>query len=362
MITVSDLPGLAKHLEARDPHDLGKGDVDLENVQNFALASTAEARAGSSNTKYMTPLLTKYAIEELTSEEGLANHLKASNPHNISKSTIGLDKVQNYTMSNAVEARAGTRNDVYMTPQRVKEAFEALVDTDALDNHLKASNPHSITKTTVGLSDVQNYAVASTSEAQAGTRTDRYMTPQRVKDAIGALVDTDKIDNHLKASNPHGITKTTVKLSNVQDYPMATQNDATNGTRTDRYMSPKRVVQAVEKYINSNKEPAEKPWTLLRSGTESGSFFSSVDLRGKEVCFISSDVSNIDEIAVVKGFIPLVSGFSNDLQCYFANGYSDIEYRYSDRRISTNGDLGNRQVWYREASENAYPPMGTIKA
>ena len=203
MITVTDLPGLAKHLEATDPHDLKKGDVDLENVQNFPVASSAEAKAGGVNNKYMTPLLTKLAIEALTSNEGLDNHLKASNPHNISKTTVGLSDVQNYAVASSAEARAGGASNKYMTPVRVKEAITALVDLDGLSNHLKASNPHSITKTTIGLSNLQNYAVASSTEAKAGSRSDRYMTPVRVKEAISALVtggddwDVDAVDDGL---------------------------------------------------------------------------------------------------------------------------------------------------------------------
>lgn len=190
MITVTDLPGLAKHLDATDPHNLTKSDVDLENVQNFPVASSAEAKAGGVNNKYMTPLLTKLAIEALTSDEGLANHIKASNPHNITKSTIGLENVGNYPNASSSEAREGTRWDRYMTPMRVHEAIYALVDTDGLSNHLSASNPHNITKTTVGLSNVQNYAIASSTEAKAGSRSDRYMTPYRVKEAIDALASS----------------------------------------------------------------------------------------------------------------------------------------------------------------------------
>ena len=46
------------------------------------------------------------------------------------------------------------------------------------------SNPHSVTKSQVGLGNVQNYGIATQAEAEAGTSNTKYMTPLRVKQAI----------------------------------------------------------------------------------------------------------------------------------------------------------------------------------
>jgi len=43
-----------------------KTDVGLENVQNYGVATQAEAEAGTLDNKYMTPLKTKQAIVELS--------------------------------------------------------------------------------------------------------------------------------------------------------------------------------------------------------------------------------------------------------------------------------------------------------
>lgn len=50
------------------------------------------------------------------------------------------------------------------------------------------SNPHSVTKAQVGLGSVENYAISTQAEAQAGTVATKYMTPLRTKEAIAALV------------------------------------------------------------------------------------------------------------------------------------------------------------------------------
>lgn len=50
------------------------------------------------------------------------------------------------------------------------------------------TNPHSVTKTQVGLGSVQDYGIATQAEAEAGASNAKYMTPLRVKEAISEQV------------------------------------------------------------------------------------------------------------------------------------------------------------------------------
>jgi len=181
MITVKDIAGLAAHLDTKDPHALEKADVGLNNVLNYRVASSTEAKAGTSNTLYMTPLRSKELIDSLTAK--------------ITKSSLGLSNVVNYGIATQAEAEAGSVNTEYMTPLRVKQAIAKL--------HGGLSNPHGITKSTVGLGSVSNYSVASTTEATSGSSNSRYMTPLRVKQAIEAMASSggsweiDAVDNGL---------------------------------------------------------------------------------------------------------------------------------------------------------------------
>ena len=60
--------------------------------------------------------------------------------------------------------------------------------TAALETHKNnTSNPHSVTKSQVGLDSVENYGIATENEAKAGSVNNKYMTPQRTKQAIDAL-------------------------------------------------------------------------------------------------------------------------------------------------------------------------------
>jgi hypothetical protein len=64
-------------------------------------------------------------------------------------------------------------------------------DITTLEAHAAStSNPHSVTKTQVGLGSVENYAVASQAEAEAGVVSNKYMTPERTAQAIAELAPT----------------------------------------------------------------------------------------------------------------------------------------------------------------------------
>lgn len=99
---------------------------------------------------------------------------------------------------------------VFATVDDMNDAINGLdttlrqkIDTDiasvneALANHIQsANNPHSVTKTQIGLGNVENYGIATANEAKAGSINNKYMTPQRVKEAIegfGVISDGNTI-------------------------------------------------------------------------------------------------------------------------------------------------------------------------
>lgn len=49
-----------------NPHAVTKSQIGLGSVYNYGLATQAEAEAGTSSSKYMTPLRTKQAIDKST--------------------------------------------------------------------------------------------------------------------------------------------------------------------------------------------------------------------------------------------------------------------------------------------------------
>jgi hypothetical protein len=235
---------LATHVTRTDnPHEVTKSQVGLGSVENYGIASTGEATLGTSDIKYMTPLKVKTVVDVVSAS--LVSHTaNQSNPHNTTKSQIGLFNVQNYDVATAVEAQNGTVNDKYMTPLRVKQAITALASVDLTTHLMDTANPHSTTKAQVGLGSVDNFQVASQLEAEAGLLTNRFMTPQRVAQAVTAQVGQSFVD-HLNATNPHGVTKDQVNLGNVDNYVTSSQVEAEAGDLNTRFMTPLRTKQAI---------------------------------------------------------------------------------------------------------------------
>lgn len=70
------------------------------------------------------------------------------------------------------------------------------------------SNPHSVTKSQVGLGSVSNYGLATQAEAEAGTSSSKYMTPLRTKQAIDKFKPTklSELENDIGAGGGIKIT------------------------------------------------------------------------------------------------------------------------------------------------------------
>lgn len=173
---------------ADNPHAVTKAQVGLSIVENYDVATKLEAEEGVSGVKYITALGAAQAIEHQSLIPLRAHTNDAANPHNVSKDQVGLGIVENYDIASKAEAETGTLNSKYMTPLRTAEAidFQALVP---LRTHTgDFDNPHSTTKAQVGLSNVDNFATASVSQAIAGSSNALFVTPQGATSIVNALV------------------------------------------------------------------------------------------------------------------------------------------------------------------------------
>lgn len=106
------------------------------------------------------------------------------------------DSSNGVTPANIDVDYAGTALSIMINAQQVLKA-SGFVDQEQLSKKANAQdltthinddeNPHGVTAEQVGLGDVSNFNVASQAEAEAGTAADKYMTPQRTKQAIEKL-------------------------------------------------------------------------------------------------------------------------------------------------------------------------------
>ena len=236
--------------DKNNPHEVTKTQVGLSQVQNYPVASLTEAQAGTATDRYMTPQRTKDAINKIGGDLVTAHAERVDNPHSVTKAQVGLGSVQNYNTATQAQMDAETATNLYTTPAIVAKYVTDKAVTPLSNHTADKNNPHEVTKTQVGLSQVQNYPVASLTEAQAGTATDRYMTPQRTAQAISAL--TAPASHLADRNNPHAVTKAQVGLGNVDNYLTATSAEVLAGTATDRFVTPKGVKDAVTSWLANN--------------------------------------------------------------------------------------------------------------
>jgi len=237
---------LNAHIARTDnPHAVTKAQVGLGLVANYNVASQADMIAGTSPSLYTTPILVKQAIDEHALKPLNAHTARVDNPHGVTKAQVGLGSVLNYGVASEAQARAGTSDSLYMTALKTAQAIstQALVPLNA--HTARVDNPHGVTKAQVGLDSVDNFATATEAEARTGTVNNRFMTPLRSSQAIFTQALTPLNAHIARADNPHGVTKAQVGLGNVQNYSVATQALAEGAADNGTYMTPLRTGQAI---------------------------------------------------------------------------------------------------------------------
>lgn len=103
--------------------------------------------------------------------------LDQNNPHNITKQQLSLDLVENYATATLAQAYEGTAPNLYVTADQVRAVVLDQINL-GMDAHIaNQANPHAVTKTQVGLSNIMNYPVASASDLTTPvTNTPKYVT------------------------------------------------------------------------------------------------------------------------------------------------------------------------------------------
>lgn len=238
-------------INTNNPHNTNKTHVGLGSVENFSIATQAEAEAGTVSNRYMTPLRVAQAITFRIGNTVNAHIARTDNPHSTTKAQVGLGSVENYGIATQAEAQAGTSNVKYATPLRVKEAIDQLVPTFVNNHANRTDNPHSTTKAQVGLGSVENFGLATQAEAQAGTINTKYMTPLTVAQAITSQITTSFNAHVARVDNPHSTTKAQVGLGSVENYGIATNAEALAGISNVKYTTPLRVQEAINQHNSS---------------------------------------------------------------------------------------------------------------
>ncbi|EAD3316613.1 hypothetical protein I1660_001838 [Listeria monocytogenes] len=82
-------------------------------------------------------------------------------------------------------------NSTYTALKELQEL--AALNADLVNHTGNTNNPHGVTKEQIGLSDVENFGIASLEEAKAGIASNKLMTPASVLAAIKERFNTQNI-------------------------------------------------------------------------------------------------------------------------------------------------------------------------
>ena len=241
-----EFPGALEHITMKDnPHEVTAEQVGLGRVPNYSMSTQAIAESGSHTSYLMSPLRTKQAIDaqipiedrerwdnsasvqyvddsisniNIPDHTPYDNHLSSTdNPHNVTKSQVGLGNVPNLPLASQADAEAGVVSGSFMTPLRTKQAIDSQVPIGVFNSHMGDSEVHvspedrsswdsKATQTdidnTLGRLSIPNKA--DFDQAIAGTNDSTYMTPfrvhQKVTDATKSFVQI--VDNVVEFINP----------------------------------------------------------------------------------------------------------------------------------------------------------------
>lgn len=181
------LGDILKHIQdIRNPHHVTAAQVLLPTLQNFPTGSAQDIVDGTSEQMYVTPLAVHDAIPQLAGGI-LKHVVDFEDPHKTTQTQIGLSDVQNFPFAVDTEVALGVSEERYMAPADVKTQLDNWVVYDNQQRNLHIDNhddPHNTTKTQIGLPLVENYGLATIADVKYGFATDLYITPQILHDAV----------------------------------------------------------------------------------------------------------------------------------------------------------------------------------
>lgn len=235
---------------------------------------------GSDLTEDGAPTIRQIAGDEANKVQGsLDEHKNASNPHNISKSTIGLGNVNNTSdMAKPVS-----------TAQQAAIDAAAAVGTNAqaaIDAHIAdKANPHAVTKAQVGLSNVPNVTTNNqTPTYTVPTALTGLTSGETLSTAMGktAKAVTDFIAHNANKSNPHGVTYTQVGADKAGSAAEVQSNLDTVDDKVDDHIANDDIhFTAAERTKLSGIATGANKYTHPNSGVTAGTYKSvTVNAQG----------------------------------------------------------------------------------
>lgn len=237
-------------------------------------------------------------------------------------------------------------NDVTMTATVDPEGYVTFETMQtALNTHTgNKSNPHSVTKSQVGLGNVPNVATNDQTPTYSDTTTLVTLSSgekisiafAKIKLAITTLI------NHLaNKSNPHGVTKSQVGLGNVENKSSATiRGELTKGNVTTALgYTPANQTDMTNAQDAIKQLNSDKTWKHIFDGKISEKF--QVPNQYKEIVIqITIASTDVTDITLPEIYITDLNTWWNKVTSYwYNNNYNAcvlMMYNSGNRKISMN--------------------------
>ena len=172
---------LNTHIQNKtNPHAVTKAQVGLGNVDNYPTATRAEAVAGTATNRFMTPATTQVMLENIVGDSVSSHASRQDNPHQVTKSQVGLGNVDNFETASQVEAMEGTSETLFMTPYTTLLVSQGAARALVKEHSDRKDNPHGVTAAQLGAVTTEDLA----------TRLLGYMTNG------SKAVDSDKLNGY----------------------------------------------------------------------------------------------------------------------------------------------------------------------
>lgn len=277
-------------------------------------------------------------------------------------------------LANKVEKISGKQlstND-YTTAEKTKLAgIEAGAQVNAVTSIAGKTGAVTLFGTDVPAATISARGTVQLNNTLTSTSTTNALTAAQgkiLKDLVETKVNSadftalnQAITQHMnETNNPHNVTKTQVGLNNVENYSVATQAEAEVGTVTNKYMTPLRTKQALEKILNLHTNDSN----LHITAAERAKWDSSLINRGDVP---SSNWSTLEAGIYVVGGINIDSWISANAFHYGilvvvgtpARGYSQTYYPHHHAIAFTrNGGWGSgMNAWKRVLSQDDYDTL-----
>lgn len=205
----------------------GKSDADHTHTVDSALSTTS---TNPVQNKIVNEAIKDAKSAGTTAQNQVSDHTSnKSNPHGVTKSQVGLGNVDNTSDANKPVSTAQAT--------AIADAKKAGTDAQSnIDTHTgNKNNPHGVTAEQLGLGNVQNVSTNDqTPTYTAATSLSALTSGEKMSVAFGKIAKAiSSLISHLaNTSNPHSVTKEQVGLGNVDNTADSAKTVKSAGTCT----------------------------------------------------------------------------------------------------------------------------------